>query len=147
MAPAKYTVAVLLVLALSPCNFAHAQTTLDEAKALNERAVALYRAGNAGEAIPLAKRALAIREKALPAGHPDIATSLDNLASLYQDQGRLTEAEPLFKRALEMREKALPAGHQQIAGSLNNLAAVYKSLDRYIGFSHEDLEARLLLSP
>ena len=83
MAPAKYTVAVLLALALtvSPCNFAHAQTTLDEAKALNERAVALYRAGNAGEAIPLAKRALAIREKALPAGHPDIATSLDNLVA------------------------------------------------------------------
>ena len=44
---------------------------------------------------PLYKRALAMREKALPAGHPKIALSLNNLAFLYDAQGRLTEAEPL----------------------------------------------------
>ncbi len=36
----------------------------------------------------LLSRALAIREKALGPEHPDVATSLNNLALLYDDQGR-----------------------------------------------------------
>jgi tetratricopeptide (TPR) repeat protein len=92
----------------------------------------LYRVqGRYTEAEPLFKRALEVREKALPAGHPGIAQSLNNLAELYRAQGRLSEAEPLFKRALEMREKALPAGHTDIAGSLNNLAELYRAQGRY----------------
>jgi esterase/lipase superfamily enzyme/Flp pilus assembly protein TadD len=82
------------------------------------------------EAELLYKRALELREKALPDGHPDIATSLNNLASLYLVQGRLTEAEILNKRALQLYEKALPAGHPHIAQSLNNLATLYQDQGR-----------------
>ena len=39
-----------------------------------------------------------------------MATSLGNLAVLYQEQGRYDEAEALHKRALAIREKALGAG-------------------------------------
>jgi tetratricopeptide (TPR) repeat protein len=61
----------------------------------------LYRdLGRLAEAEPLYKRALEIRERTLPAGHPDIAQSLNNLALLYQAQGRLAEAEPLYKTQL-----------------------------------------------
>src|SRR5262249_51487929 len=79
---------------------------------------------------PLSRGALAMREMPLPAGHPDISTSLNNLAVLYQEQGRLAEAEPLYKRALAMRETALPAGHPNIATSLNNLAFLYQAQGR-----------------
>jgi hypothetical protein len=41
------------------------------------------------------KRALAIREKAIDLEHPYVATSLQNLARLYEGQGRYAEAEPL----------------------------------------------------
>ena len=51
--------------------------------------------------------ALAIKEKALGPDHPDVGTTLNNLAALYEKQGRTTEAEPLLKRALTIREKAL----------------------------------------
>jgi Tfp pilus assembly protein PilF len=51
-----------------------------------------------------AKRALALREKALGPTHPDVASSL---ASLYQDQGAHNKAEPLYIRALAIRETAL----------------------------------------
>ena len=81
--------------ALCIATFPHptaAQPPLDEAKALNTKVIELYRAGKAAEAIPLAQRALALREKALPAGHPDIALSLNNLAALYRRQGRLRAA-------------------------------------------------------
>src|SRR5262249_15418484 len=95
---------------------------VDVADGVNNLAFIYQGQGRLGEAEPLYKRALAMREKALPAGHPYIATSLNNLAFLYHAQGRLAEAEPLYMRALEMREKALPAGHPDIAASLGNLA-------------------------
>jgi len=38
---------------------------------------------------------------------PRLATSLNNLASLYHRQGKYTEAEPLYKRSLTIWEKTL----------------------------------------
>src|SRR5262245_42506832 len=96
--------------------------SVEDAATLTERAIDLYRAGRGDEAILLAQRALELREKALPPGHPDIASSFNYLAFFYHEQGRFAEAEPLYKRALELREKALPAGHPDIASSFNNLA-------------------------
>ena len=40
------------------------------------------------EAEGLFKRALAIREKALGASHPDVGQTLNNLANVYRDQGK-----------------------------------------------------------
>ena len=57
------------------------------------------------------QRALAIEEKALGPEHPDVATSLNNLAELYRDQGKYGEAEPLYQRALAIDEKALGPDH------------------------------------
>jgi Flp pilus assembly protein TadD len=82
----------------------------DEAAALNAKIVELYRAGKFSEAIPMAQRALAIRENALGPSHPYVAQSLNNLAGLYHSQGRYADAEPLFKRSLAIRENAL--GHR-----------------------------------
>ena len=48
-------------------------------------------------------------KKALGSDHPDVGTSLNNLAALYQAQGRYSEAEPLYKRSLTIYEKALGA--------------------------------------
>ena len=68
----------------------------------------VYRAqGKYSEAEGLFKRALAIREKALGASHPDVGQTLHNLANLYLNQGKYSEAEGLYKRALVIREKAL----------------------------------------
>ena len=65
--------------------------------------------GKYADAEALYKRALAIREKALGANHPDVARTLDNLAIVYWAQGKYAEAEGLYKRALAIREKALGA--------------------------------------
>ncbi len=45
--------------------------------------------------------------KALDPNHPDVATSLSNLAGLHHAQGRYAEAQPLYERALAIWEKAL----------------------------------------
>ena len=59
------------------------------------------------QALPLYQRALKIWEKALGPEHPDTATSLNNLAELYQALGAYDQALPLYQRALKIREKAL----------------------------------------
>jgi tetratricopeptide (TPR) repeat protein len=81
--------------------------------------------------MPLAQRALAIREKTLGPDHRDVATSLQNLALLYDGQGRYADAEPLNRRAQAIWEKALGPDHPAVATSLNNLAAVYEHQGRY----------------
>ncbi len=80
---------------------------------------------------PLLKRALAICEKTLGPEHPDTATSLNDLASLYQAQGRYEEAEPLYQRALSICEKTLGPEHPDTATSLNGLASLYQAQGHY----------------
>ena len=82
------------------------------------------------EAEPLFKRALALREKARPPGHPDIGQSLNNLATLYERQDRHADSEPLFKRALAIYQK-IPGAERAVATLLNNLGQVYKTEGRY----------------
>ncbi|CAM9588227.1 unnamed protein product, partial [Laminaria digitata] len=77
--------------------------------------------GNYAVAGPLFERSLTIREKALGPEHPDVATSLNNLAGLLQTQDNYAEAGPLFERSLTIREKALSPEHPDVATSLNNL--------------------------
>ncbi len=83
--------------------------------------------GQYAEAEPLYKRSLAIQEKALGPDHPDVATTLNNLAEIYRNQGRYAEAEPLHKRSLEISEKAFGPDHPDVATSLNNLAELYRN--------------------
>ncbi len=64
------------------------------------------------------------------AEHPGVATSLNNLAALYQAQGRYGDAEPLYKRSLAIREKALGAEHPDVAQSLENYAALLRKTGR-----------------
>jgi len=60
-----------------------------------------------------------------------LATSLNNLALVYDEQGKYAEAEPLYKRALAILEKAFGPNHSSVATSLNNLAALYCSQGKY----------------
>jgi CHAT domain-containing protein/tetratricopeptide (TPR) repeat protein len=90
-----------------------------------------YHQGRYADAEPLHRRALAIREKALGHNHPDVATSLNNLALLYKSQARFADAEPLYKEVLGILEKTLGQDHSLIASSLNNLAALYQEQGRY----------------
>jgi len=71
------------------------------------------------------QRAPAIMEKALGGDRPNVATSLNNLAVLYQSQGRYAEAEPLYQRSLTIREQVLGPDHPDVGLSLNNLALLH----------------------
>jgi tetratricopeptide (TPR) repeat protein len=77
------------------------------------------------------RQALALREKHLGANHLDVASSLNDLATVYYNQGRYSEAESLLKRSLSIYEQQLGADHPQTATSLNNLAELYRAQGRY----------------
>src|SRR6266542_212648 len=104
---------------------------LAEADKLYNESIGLREKGQYGKAIPLAERALAIRQKTLGAEHPDTPTSLDNLAYLYYEKGDYAQAEPLYRRALAIREKTLGAEHPVTATLLNNLANLYRDKGDY----------------
>jgi tetratricopeptide (TPR) repeat protein len=98
---------------------------LKEAEVLNRKVIELYNAGQYAEALPLAQRALSIREKELGPDDPDLASSLENLAALYSTQERYADAEPLYKRSLAIRERILGPEDPGLAPSLNDLALIY----------------------
>ncbi|MFN7200763.1 MAG: tetratricopeptide repeat protein, partial [Aphanizomenon sp.] len=63
--------------------------------------------------------------------HPDVATSLNNLANLYHNQGKYSEAEPLYLDALEMTKRLFTGDHPDVASILNNLANLYHIQGKY----------------
>ncbi len=95
---------------------------LAQAAALSSEASALRAAGNLPTAIARQRGALALRERALGAQHPDVATTLTSLAALHAARDDYGAAEPLLRRALAIREAALGPDDVQTAQSLNNLA-------------------------
>jgi len=56
----------------------------------------------------------------LGADHPTVATSLNNLAVLYESMGRYGEAESLHLRALAILAEDLPENHPYIQGGFGN---------------------------
>jgi tetratricopeptide (TPR) repeat protein len=81
------------------------EALLDRAEQLNQQVVQLHQQGKYTQAIALAKEALRIREQALGPTHPQVATSLNNLAGLLKATGDYAEAKPLYERARRISEQ------------------------------------------
>ncbi len=101
------------------------------AASLNAWAVLRQDRGDYDEAERLHLEALAIRRKALGDAHPDVATSLSNLAAGLDAKGAYDKAEGLHREALAIRRKALGDAHPHVATSLSNLAAVLHDKGAY----------------
>ncbi|MEH2269840.1 MAG: tetratricopeptide repeat protein [Nostoc sp.] len=83
------------------------------------------------QAEPWLRQCVKIAENRLGSEHPDIATSLNNLAALHKSTGRYSEAESPYKKALELTKRLLGDDHPIVATSLNNLAELYRYTARY----------------
>ena len=91
----------------------------------------LYSAGRYAEAIPLAESMVAARERALGPEHPGTASSMTDLAALYESLGEYTKAERLYLGALAIFEKTLGPDHSETANCINGLAVLYKAEAAY----------------
>jgi tetratricopeptide (TPR) repeat protein len=72
----------------------------------------------------LLAQALELRKRLLGEDHPDVATSLNNLALLYESQGRYDQAEPLYLQALNICERRLGLDHPHTVTVRKNLEAL-----------------------
>ena len=69
-----------------------------------------------------------MRKRLFTGDHPDVATSLNNLAYLYHHQGRYSEAEPLYFEALAMFERVQGTNHPNTITVRNNLQLLQQQL-------------------
>ena len=119
-------------------------------KHLSRRAVQLYHEGQYSQAVSLAEESLELARQVWGEEHPNIATSLNNLAVLYKLQGSLAEVEPLYQEALAMRKRLFSGDHPDVAQSLDSLAGFYESqgrLDAAESLCEEALAMRKRLFP
>ncbi|MBI3302408.1 MAG: tetratricopeptide repeat protein [Deltaproteobacteria bacterium] len=74
----------------------------------------------------LYQRVLAADARSLGPDHPEVATTLSNMARLYEQYGLDRVAEPLYRQALAIRERAFGPMHPSVATILNGLGELYE---------------------
>lgn len=110
-----------------------------EAAELTAKVVKLAGEGKYQEALPLAQRALELREKALGREHPLVASALLNLATLDADVRNLEEAKTTAQRALSVYEKLGGEYVQQRIKALDLLARLEPFAPKAIDLHERDL--------
>ena len=74
----------------------------------------------------LLEQALEKQRRILGEEHPDTLTSMNNLATTYDDQGRLMDAARLHEQVLEKRRRILGEEHLNTLMSMYSLAYTYR---------------------
>jgi tetratricopeptide (TPR) repeat protein len=101
--------------------------------------------GKYEEAIGFYEKALEIRQKTLPANHPDFATSYNNIGGVYKNMGEYSKALSSHEKALEIRQKTLPANHPDLATSYDTNGSVFDNMREYskaLSYYEKALEIR-----
>ena len=96
---------------------------IDEALSLYVLGSALQRQRKWNEAEQAHREALEIRRRELHE-HPDVASSLHNLAGVLRGLGRRDEAEVLLREGLAMNQKLLGRDHPDVLTFLNSLSGL-----------------------
>jgi tetratricopeptide (TPR) repeat protein len=87
-------------------NAAQGQSALlTEADQLSAQVMGLFKQGKFDKALPLAERALALRESALGPQHIMVGNALINVAEIYLAKGKRKEARTMYQRAVAIYEK------------------------------------------
>jgi CHAT domain-containing protein/tetratricopeptide (TPR) repeat protein len=108
-------------------------SSLDQARRWLDESQALRKAGKYDDALGVAEKALAVRERELDANDAALADALHLVALVLDDKGEYAKAEPISRRALAIREQALGPDHPDVAQSLLNLAWIVKSRQDFGG--------------
>ena len=136
---------VLLALCFLPTASSQQSGTLAEARRLDKEVETLANSGHVAEALSVAERALAIREKLLGPNNPGMAAPLTVVADLYRNQARYADAERLYRRVLAIVGKAAGPDAGDVGKALANIAGVRKDQADYTGAATLYLRALRIL--
>lgn len=98
---------------------------LTEATELTKSVAKLFKEGKFDEALPLAKRALEIRERLLPPTDQRVSLSLGYLGDVYMAKRDYDKARKTFERLLVLQEERLGPTGVNLAFTLDRLALLY----------------------
>jgi tetratricopeptide (TPR) repeat protein len=98
---------------------------LAEATELTKSVVKLFKEDKFDEALPLAKRALEIRERLLPRTDPRITMSLGYVGDVYMAKSDYENAKKTFERLLQLQEEQGGPNDVKLASTLDRLAVLY----------------------
>jgi tetratricopeptide (TPR) repeat protein/two-component sensor histidine kinase len=117
--------------------FDEARPLLDKALAIREHggeplevAATLVRLGTLahlsgkGDAVPLFRRALALRESSLGPESAEVAEVLNDLGTSLAAKGRFDEAETVLRRTLALQERLWGGRDPRVAKTLHNLSGI-----------------------
>lgn len=131
MKTTHFAILIILLLALRADAQTEQSAELKEAGDLSAQVVRLFSENKYDEALPLAKRALKLREEKLGARHPLVAAALTNLAEIYLVKDKAGDAEPLYRRALAIYEKSVETAGPRIGQILDRLALMRYAKEDY----------------
>ena len=104
---------------------------LAEAATLTTSVLKLYDAEKYDEALPMAKRALQIREKLLPRTDQRVSDAWTNLAEIYIGKLDYEAARKAFERVIDLQEEAQGPDNPKLAPALDRLAPLYFRTGNY----------------
>ena len=104
---------------------------LFEAKTLADRCSSLESSGDYRTAERLCREALSIRERLLGQSNPDVAESLDALATVYYDQARFEEARNCCSGQSRSTKKSSGTSTPRTATKVHHLAVVLNDEGKY----------------
>jgi tetratricopeptide (TPR) repeat protein len=102
-----------------------------------------YDQGKYTEAVTYYEKSLEIKQKSLPANHPNWATFYNNIGAVCRNMGEHLKALSYYEKALEISQKTLPENHPHLATSYNNIGTVYYNMGEYskaLLYYEKDLE-------
>jgi tetratricopeptide (TPR) repeat protein len=119
------TIILLFFASLFISQTAQEPPELTEATELTKSVVKLFKERKFDEALPLAKRALEIRERLLPRTDQRVALSLGNLGDVYMAKCDYDNARKTYERLLAVQEEQIGPNDVKLATSLDRLALLY----------------------
>ena len=93
------------------------------ANCINDRAVIYTREQRSADRLALYREALSLFERATPRGHPEMVSTLCNVAFELRVENKLDEALPLLRRAVAMAEVVLLPQHEYSRDARSSLCS------------------------
>lgn len=120
------TPTIILALLLLAISFSQQESPeLKEADDLSASVVKLFNEKDFDKALPLAKRALEIRQRLLPRTDPRIASALSNLASIYSAKRNYGAAKETVRQLLQVQEERSGPDDVGLSRTLDRLGLLY----------------------